>query len=250
VGTQVRLEIGDDGVAVVTLDGPRTLNAFSADVGRDLSAAYRRCDEDDAVRVLVLTGAGRAFCSGADLSPGSDPFARPGDDFSASPVEPPAFRLRPLVVAAVNGPAIGIGFTLALQCDVVLVAEDARLAIPQVRLGMLGDAHSHWTPRRVAGQAAAADLLLTGRPVTGREAADRGIVSRALPAAEVLPAALALARDVAANANPTSVALSKQILWADLDADATADAETRAHRRLMSKPTDDGSSPVTGPKRD
>lgn len=253
MGTQVRLEVGADGVAVITLDGPETLNAFSANVGPDLSAAYRRCDEDDDVRVVVLTGAGRAFCSGADLSPGSDPFAEPGADFSASPVEPPAFRVGRLVVAAVNGPAIGIGLTLALQCDVVLVAEDARLAIPQVRLGMLGDAHSHWTLRRVAGQAAAADLLLTGRPLTGREAADRGIVSRALPAPEVLPAALALARDVAANAHPASVRLSKQILWSDLDADATGHAETAAHRRLMTRPmtnpTAERSSPVTGPKR-
>lgn len=233
MGTEVRLEVGDDGVAVITLDGPDTLNAFSATVGRDLSEAYRRCDADDAVRAVVLTGAGRAFCSGADLSPGNEPFAAPGDGFSASPVDPPAFRVSKLVVAAVNGPAIGIGFTLALQCDVVLVAEDARLAIPQVRLGMLGDAHSHWTLRRVAGQAAAADLLLTGRPISGLEAADRGIVSRALPAAGVLPAALELARDVAANADPAAVALSKQILWSDLGADDTAEAETRAHRQLM-----------------
>jgi enoyl-CoA hydratase/carnithine racemase len=250
VGTQVRLEIGDDGVAVVTLDGPETLNAFSGNVGRDLSAAYRRCDADDDVRVLVVTGAGRAFCSGADLSPGSDPFAPPGEDFSASPVEPPAFRLGKLAVAAVNGPAIGIGLTLALQCDVLVVAEDARLAIPQVRLGMLGDAHSHWTLRRVAGQALAAELLLTGRPIDGREAAARGMAARAVPAAEVLPTALGIAREVAANANPASVALSKQILWSDLDADATADAETRAHRRLMINDTGDGSSPVTRPKRD
>jgi enoyl-CoA hydratase/carnithine racemase len=250
VGTQVRLEVGNDGVAVITLDGPDTLNAFSTNVGRDLSAAYRRCDEDDSVRVVVLTGAGRAFCSGADLSPGSTPFAAPGDDFSASPVDPPAFRLGKLVVAAVNGPAIGIGFTLALQCDVVIVAQEAKLAIPQVRLGMLGDAHSHWTLRRVASQAVAAELLLTGRAVTGREAAERGVVSRALPAPEVLPAALALAREVAANAHPASVALSKQILWSDLDAEATAAAETAAHRHLMTKATADASPPVTGPKRD
>jgi len=249
VGTEVRLEVGD-GVAVITLDGPDTLNAFSATVGRDLSEAYRRCDTDPAVRVVVLTGAGRAFCSGADLSPGSDPFAEPGEDFSSSPVDPPAFRLGTLVVAAVNGPAIGIGLTLALQCDVVVVAEDAKLAIPQVRLGMLGDAHSHWTLRRVAGQAVAAELLLTGRAISGREALERGIVARAVPAAEVLPTALELARDVAAHANPASLTASKQILWSDLDADATAEAETRAHRLLMTKPTADTSSPVTGPKRD
>jgi enoyl-CoA hydratase/carnithine racemase len=208
---------------------------MSAELVAELHAALAAVAADRSCRAVVLTGAGRAFCSGADLSPGSDPFAAPGAEFSASPVDPPAFRVGKLVVAAVNGPAIGIGFTLALQADVVIVAEDARLAVPQVRLGMLGDAHSHWTVRRVAGQAAAADLLLTGRAITGREAAERGIVAHALPGREVLPAALALARDVAAHANPESVALSKQILWSDLDADGTAAAETRAHRRLMSR---------------
>ena len=248
--TEVRLDLGADGVAVVTLDGPHTLNAFSANVGRDLSAAYHRCDQDDGVRVVVLTGAGRAFCSGADLSPGSEPFAPPGPDFSASPVDPPAWRVRKLVVAAVNGPAIGIGFTLALQCDVLIVAEDAKLAIPQVRLGVLGDAGSHATLRRLAGQAVAADLLLTGRPITGRDAAERGIASRALPASDVLAAALELARDVAAHANPASVALSKEILWSGLDLDVAVEAETRAHLELMTEPTGNASPPVTGPKRD
>lgn len=233
--TQVRVDVGADGVAVVTLDGTSTLNAFSAGVGRDLSAAYRRCDADDGVRAIVLTGAGRAFCSGADLSPGSDPFAAPGADFSASPLDPPAFRLGTFVVAAVNGPAIGIGLTLALQCDLLVVAEDAPLAIPQVRLGVLGDAHSHWTLRRVAGQALAAELLLTGRSITGREAAARGVAARAVPAADVLPTALELARDVAAHVDPDSLAASKALLWSDLDADGTAAGETEAHRVLMSR---------------
>lgn len=235
VGTQVRLDVGEEGVAVITLDGPETLNAFSGSVARDLSAAYRRCDGDDHVRAVVVTGAGRAFCSGADLSPGSTPFAEPRADFSASPVDPPAFRVGCFVVAAVNGPAIGIGLTLALQCDLLVVAEDARLAIPQVRLGVLGDAHSHWTLRRVAGQALAAELLLTGRALSGREAAERGMAARAVPSAEVLPTALEIARDVAAHVDPASLAASKSLLWSDLDADAVAAGETAAHRTLMSR---------------
>lgn len=237
MSTQVRLDVGDDGVAVITLDGPKTLNAFTANVGGDLSAAYRRCDEDDAIAVVVLTGAGRAFCSGADLSPGSEPFAAPGPGFSASPVDPPAWQVGKLVVAAVNGPAVGIGFTLALQCDVLVVAEDATLAIPQVRLGVLGDAGSHATLRMAAGQSVAAELLLTGRRITGREAATRGIASRALPASEVLPAALELARDVASHADLEAVALSKAILWSGAGLDATVEAETRAHLRLMGRPS-------------
>lgn len=235
MATAVRLEV-DEGVAVVMLDGPATLNAFTAGTGRDLSAAYAACEADPAVHVIVLTGAGRAFCSGADLSPGSGSFDPPGPAFTASPVRPTAFELSKLVVAAVNGHAIGIGLTLALQADVRIVAEDARLAVPQVRYGVLGDAHSHWTLRRAVGLATAADLLLTGRPITGVEAAARGIATRALPAAEVLPAALDLARDVAAHADPEAVALSKRILWADLDAEGTERAETAAHGRLMGRP--------------
>ncbi|MET3962418.1 enoyl-CoA hydratase/carnithine racemase [Marmoricola sp. OAE513] len=233
--TQVRLDV-TDGVAVVTLDGPARLNAFSSTTGRELSAAYRTCDADDEVKVVVLTGAGRAFCAGADLSPSADSFGAPGDDFSASPVDPPAFGVRKLVVAAVNGSAIGIGLTLALQCDLRIVAADATLAIPQVRFGMIGDGHSHLTLPRIAGRGVAAEMLLTGRSITGAEAFERGIANRAVPADQVLEQALELAHDVAVNASPASIALSKHILWADLDAPDVERRETAAHRVLMAHP--------------
>jgi enoyl-CoA hydratase/carnithine racemase len=233
--TIVTVEI-EDGVAVLTLDGPATLNAFSRSTGAALSAAYARCDADDDVRVVVLTGAGRAFCSGADLSEDAASFAPGTDDFSASPVRPTAWQVRKPVIAAINGAAIGIGFTLALQCDLRYAAANAPLAIPQVRFGMLGDAQSHFTLPRAGGWAAAADLLLTGRRITGAEAERRGIVTRALPADEVLPAALDLAHDLAAHASPAAMALSKAILWGDLDADEVEIAETAAHHVLMRHP--------------
>lgn len=230
--THVELVV-TDGVATVTLNGPDTLNAFSSRTAAELGEAYAACDADDDVRVVVLTGAGRAFCAGADLSPEAASFV-PAEGFSASPIQPPAFAVRKLVIAAVNGHAIGIGLTIALQCDLRFVAADAKLAIPQVRRGMIGDAQSHWTLARIAGAGVAADLLLTGRTIDGAEAARLGIANQALPAAEVLPAALALAQDVAANASPASVALSKQLLWADLSRDEVAERETAAHRVLMS----------------
>ena len=234
--TTVRFDVDDAGVAVLTLDGAERLNAFSGETARQLGAAYRRCDADDAVRAVVLTGAGRAFCAGADMSAAADSFGAAADGFSASPVQPPAWRVRKLVIAAINGPAIGIGLTLALQCDIRLVARDAKLAVPQVRRGMVGDCAVHYTLRHAVGLAVAADVLLTGRTFTGLEAAERGIASRALPAAEVLPAALELARDVAVNANPASVAYSKRLLWADLDPDAVAAEETTVHLKLMGGP--------------
>lgn len=230
--THVELALSD-GVATVTLNGPDTLNAFSSATAGELGAAYAACDADDAVRVVVLTGAGRAFCAGADLSAGAASFAPPPDSFSASPIQPPAFAVRKLVIAAINGHAFGIGLTMALQCDLRFVAQEARLAVPQVRFGMLGDAQSHWTLPRIAGAGVAADLLLTGRTIDGTEAVRLGIANRALPAEQVLEAALALAREVAACASPASVALSKQLLWADLTPDEVASGETAAHHVLM-----------------
>ena len=231
--TVVRTDVDADGVAVLTLDGPDTLNAISGETARELSEAYRACDADDSVRVVVVTGAGRAFSAGADMSSG---FATPDASFTASPFDPSAWGVRKLVIAAVNGHAIGIGLTLALQCDLRFVAADAQLAIPQVRRGVIGDAQSHHTLRRIAGTAVAADLLLTGRTISGLDAASYGIANEALPAAEVLPAAVARARDVALNASPAAIALSKSILWSDLTLEQVGTAETSAHRVLMAHP--------------
>ncbi|WP_445167962.1 enoyl-CoA hydratase/isomerase family protein [Mycolicibacterium sp. Dal123E01] len=236
MSTTVRVDVDSSGVALITLDGPQRLNAFSGETAGQLSAAYRRCDADDAVRAVVVTGAGRAFCAGADMTAQAAVFDSPDEGFSASPVQPPAWRVRKLVIAAINGHAIGIGLTLALQCDIRLVAHDATLAIPQVRRGMVGDCAVHYTLKHAVGLAVAADILLTGRTFSGSEAAGLGIASRAMPADEVLPAALELARDVAVNANPASVAYSKRLLWAQETADAVAAQETTVHLTLMGGP--------------
>ncbi len=234
--TGVRFEVDEYGVALITLDSPDQLNSFSGRTAAELGAAYEECDRDDRIRAVVLTGAGRAFCAGADMSADSGAFDARGEKFSASPVQPPAWKVRKLVIAAINGHAIGIGLTIALQCDLRYVASAAKLAIPQVRRGMLGDAQSHYSLRRIAGTAVAADLLLTGRTIRGTEATELGIASRALPAAKVLGAALETARDVAVNASPASVALSKAILWDELSPEEIAERETAAHHLLMRHP--------------
>ncbi len=227
-----------DGVAVVTLNRPEQLNAFTGPMGDELGRAYASCDADDAVRAVIVTGAGRAFCAGADLEPGGATFAAPGEQFSASPVEPPAWEVRKPVLAAINGHAIGIGLTLAMQCDLRLVAEDAKLGFVHVRRGVIPDAHAHWTVPRAVGHARAADLLLTGRTFSGREAAELGLANRALPAEEVLPATLDIARDIALHTAPMSVALTKRLLWASptLDRDEVGRLETEYHRLLMGAP--------------
>jgi enoyl-CoA hydratase/carnithine racemase len=234
----LRVEIAD-GVAVLTLDRPDQMNAFSGPMAVSLAAAYRECDARDDVRAVILTGAGRAFCVGADMSVGAETFAKRDEpEFSADPVAFPPWNVRKPVIAAVNGHAVGIGLTLAMQCDIRFAAREAKLAFAHVRRGVLPDAHSHWTVPRAIGFARTAELFLTGRHVSGEEAAAMGLVSRALPAAEVLAAALAMARDVAANCAPLSVALSKRLLWecGELSRDEIGRRETAYHHVVMGRP--------------
>lgn len=226
-------------IAVVTLDRPAQKNAFTGAMGDSLGRVYAHCDKEDDIRAVVVTGAGDAFCAGADLGGAGETFAAPGEarEFTASPVQPTAWQVRKPVIAAMNGHAIGIGMTLALHCDLRIMAIGAKYGIVQVRRGVLPDAQSHWTLPRVAGFARAAELLLTGRHFSAEEAVTMGIASRALPADEVLPAALELARDIAENTAPLSVALSKRLLWSDppLSADDAERLETEYHRVLMGR---------------
>jgi enoyl-CoA hydratase/carnithine racemase len=228
-----------DGVALLTFNRPERRNAYTAEMGALLNRAYRRCDDDDAVRAIVLTGAGDAFCAGAEFTGATSPFDAPSADsaFTAAPTDPAAFELRTPVIAAVNGHAIGIGLTIALQADIRIMADDAKYAVAQVRRGVIPDCMSHWTLPHLAGGAVAADILLTGRTFNGAEAVAMGIATRALPAGEVLDHAMAVARDIAVNVAPMSAALSKRLLWDTLIKGyaprQVAELETQLHRRVM-----------------
>jgi enoyl-CoA hydratase/carnithine racemase len=237
VGEALRFEV-DDGIAVITLDRPEVRNAYNAAMGRELDEAYRRCDADDDVRVVVVTGTPPAFCSGADLSAGAGTFAPVAGGFSAAATTMRAWDVGKLVIAAVNGHALGLGLTLALQCDLRILARDARFGVVQVRRGVMGDGYSHWTLPRLAGMGSAAEVLLTGRTFDGDEAARLGLANRVVPNDDVLPTALDLARDVADNTAPVSVALSKRLLWETWrhDAAGVERRETELHRILMAEP--------------
>jgi enoyl-CoA hydratase/carnithine racemase len=229
----------DEGVALITLDRPAQRNAFSGPMAASLGDAYAECDRRDDVRAVVLTGAGAAFCVGADFAAGADTFARRTEaDFSADPIAFPAWQVRKPVIAAINGHAVGIGLTLARQCDIRLVAGDAKLAFAHVRRGVLPDAHSHWTVPRAIGAARTAELFLTGRLFSGADAAAMGLVSRAVPAADVLDDALAMARDIAANCAPLSVALCKRLLCGaqTLSREQIGARETAYHHLVMGQP--------------
>ena len=241
MSSDVAVEV-DAGVAVLTLDRPDQLNAYTAEMGTQLSRAYRDCDDDDDVRAIVITGAGRAFCAGADFSGSASPFDTPADDFSASPIDPAAFELRKPVIAAVNGHAVGIGLTIALQADMRIVADDAKYAVAQVRRGVIPGLH-------VALDAGAADQPGCG----GRGVAHRAHIHRrrgrlrgVSPIARCPPRrystdALAIARDIATNVAPMSAALCKRLLWDSVSHGYSprqvAALETQLHHRVMG--TDD-----------
>jgi enoyl-CoA hydratase/carnithine racemase len=242
--SDVTLEVRER-VAVVVLDRPDRKNAFTGAMGEGLGRIYAHCDRDDEVRVVVVTGAGDAFCAGADLTPAGDTFAAPTDRaddggrraFTSSPVRPTAWEIRKPVIAAMNGHAIGIGMSLAMQCDLRFMATGAKYGFVHNRRGVLPDAHAHWTVPRAVGFARAADLLLSGRHFTAEEAVAMGLAAGALPADDVLPTALEYARDVAVHAAPLSVALSKRILWhqPSLDADECDRLETAYHEVVMGR---------------
>lgn len=204
-----------DGVATVTLNRPEKLNAMTALMGAEMSDAMAEADGDDAVRAVVVTGAGRAFCAGADLGGGTDTKGF-GDSWGG--VDRTFRRLAPQqvrkpVIAAINGAAVGAGLTWPLQCDVRFVADDAKLAFAFVRRGVIPELASHAILPRLIGMEAAFDLLVTGRTFLGAEAAQLGMARAALPAAEVLPAALGFAREIATHSAPVSVAVAKRLLW-------------------------------------
>lgn len=218
----ILLAVDDAGVATLTLNRPEAMNAWNGRMAFEIDRALRRCDADDAVRAVVVTGAGRAFCAGADLGRGGDAFRAPEpNEREREPDRGEAtnalwpFQMKKPVLAAINGHAIGVGITFPMTCDIRYVAEDAKIQFAFVRRGVLPELASHTIVPRVVGLSRAAELLLSGRMITGREAAELGLASRALPQGEVLPAAQAAAREFRLAA-PAAVALSKRLLWEGL----------------------------------
>ena len=201
-----------DGIALVTLNRPKKLNAMTAQMGAEMGDAMAEADADDAVRTVVVTGAGRAFCAGADLGSGSG-FAAGWGGVERTYRRMMPMEVRKPVIAAINGPAVGAGLTWPLQADVRYVASDAKLAFAFVRRGVLPELASHVILPRLAGLARASELLLSGRTFLGDEAVEYGVATRAFPKEEVLTAAMDLGRDIAVNAAPLPVAISKRLIW-------------------------------------
>ncbi|MCP5029495.1 MAG: crotonase [Actinomycetia bacterium] len=224
----------DDGVATITLNRPERMNAWNDTMAAELSLVLDGAEADDGVRVVVLTGAGRAFCAGADLSSGGDTFAETDDvnPHRAGTPETMPWDISKPVVTALNGHAIGVGLTYPMSTDLRFVADDAKLQFAFVRRGIMPELGSLTLLSRIVGRQTASDLLLSGRMFTGADAAVMGLAARSLPAPEVLPAALEWAHDVAANTAPVSVAVTKRLLWQD----SRNDAEAMFERELQLLP--------------
>ncbi|WP_223199426.1 enoyl-CoA hydratase-related protein [Solihabitans fulvus] len=213
----VRYEVGS-GVATITLNRPDRLNAVTPEMGGAVNEALRRAELDPDVRAVVLTGAGRGFCAGADLALFEDDAAALRDATSAEGLRPElALRSHKPVIAAVNGPAAGVGFALMLHCDLRFVAERASLTTSFARLGLVAEYGMGWLLPRIVGVSAAMDLLLSGRRISGTEAVEIGLAQRALPAEEVLPAAWAYAAGLARECSPRSLAAIKAQVYRGLD---------------------------------
>jgi len=224
-----------DGIATITLNRPERLNAYTPIMRRELGAALQHSDDDDAVRVVIVTGAGRGFCAGADMAGSGQMFERAGTQERQAEVRAERadsirpWELRKPIIAAINGAAVGVGITMTLQWDIRLAAESAKIAFSFVRLGLIPEALSTWILPRLIGSSRAAELLYSGRTLSAREACDYGIISRVLPDAELLPAARALAVDIAQHAAPVSVAITKRLLWHHLsvaELEAAEEVET------------------------
>jgi enoyl-CoA hydratase/carnithine racemase len=222
---QITTELADH-VFTITLHRPDRLNAFTPTMGDELRAAFDRADADDEVRAVIVTGAGRGFSAGADLGRGSETFAkREHEDPDSIPRDGGGrltlriFECTKPVIAAINGPAVGIGATMTLPMDVRLASESARIGFVFARRGIVPEACSSWFLPRLVGISRAMEWVATGRVFDAQEALAGGLVRSVHPACELLDAAGGLAREIADNAAPVSVALARMMMWRMLGAE-------------------------------
>ncbi len=255
--TQIRYDVAD-GIATITLDRPDKLNAFTATMMTELIAAFDAVDADDAVRAVIVTGAGRAFCAGADLSAGAATFDydnRPDNPRGGSPVREDGsidyshdavrdgggrvtlriFECLKPVIGAINGPAVGIGATMQLAMDIRVASEAARFGFVFARRGIVPEAASSWFLPRLVGIAQALEWCFSGRVFSASEAFAGGLVQHLVPPEDLIATATALAREIADNSAPVSVALTRQMLWRMLGSPSPWDAHRLDSRAIYSR---------------
>jgi enoyl-CoA hydratase/carnithine racemase len=239
----------EDGVATITLNRPDRLNAFTTQMMLDMIAAFDATDADDAVRVVIVTGAGRGFCAGADLSGGADTFnyaargeaardeTKVGDVYrdGGGRVTLRIFDSLKPVIAAVNGPAVGIGVTMQLAMDIRIASEAARFGFVFARRGIAPEAASSWFLPRLVGISKALEWCYSGRVFPAAEALEGGLVRSVHAPDELLPAARAIAREIVENTAPVSVSLIRQMMWRNLGAAHPMEAHRVDSRAIQAR---------------
>lgn len=236
---ELQLQISD-GIAIITLNRPHANNTLSNAIIDGLGAAYRRCDKDDDVRVVVLTGAGRAFSTGADMSGGGSTFdgSAQNGPVNSCPLSMQAWEVRKPVIAACNGHAVGAGLGLAMQADMRVFALEGKYGFLQSRRGVVADFAIEYVLPRLVGFERAFELLVRAPRLSGDEAQIWGLAGRAVPATDVLETAMGIARDICANCAPLPVGLHKHLLWRSLSSNLhdIASLESRALNHTMTTP--------------
>lgn len=242
----------EEGIATLTMARPASLNAFNPTMMAEMIDAFDRVDGDDAVRAVIVTGEGRAFCAGADLSAGPDGFITDAGDnlvnadgsfnYGASAARDGGgrltlriFRCLKPVIAAINGPAVGIGATMTLPMDIRLASRDARFGFVFVRRGIVPEAASSWFLPRIVGVSQALEWCYSGRVFPAAEAVEGGLVKALYEPEALLPAARALARDFVENSAPVSIALTRQMMWRGLGMSDPMDAHRIDSRAILSR---------------
>jgi len=249
----IKYEVAEQ-ILTITLNRPDKLNAFNGVMLQEMIEALDAADADDGIRAIIVTGAGRGFCAGADLSSGADTFDR---DVRRGPVKRLAngkvdysdaavrdgggqltlriFKCLKPVIAAVNGPAVGIGVTMQLAMDIRIASENARFGFVFSQRGIVPEAASSWFLPRIVGISQALEWCYTGRVFPAQEALSGRLVSKVVPSDELLPTARALAREIAAKTAPVSIALIRQMMWRMLGADDPMEAHKVDSRGIYAR---------------
>lgn len=236
----------EDRVATITLNRPEKLNAFTETMRQELIAAFDAADADDTVRAVIVTGAGRAFCAGADLSAGGKTFDVDAREDRDSPehgqlwrdgggtVSLRIFECQKPVIAAINGPAVGVGVTMTLPMDIRLASTTARFGLVFARRGLVPEACSSWFLPRVVGISRALEWVFSGRVFPAQEALEGGLVREICAPEDLLPRAREIAAEIADNTAPVAVAMARQMLWRMLGADHPMEAHKVDSRGIFS----------------
>ena len=235
-------------IATITLNRPDKLNSFTNRMLKEIIAAFDESDADDNVRAVIVTGSGRAFCAGADLSGGGETFAKGGSDVKAKTgvmrdggglVSLRIFESKKPVIGAINGAAVGVGVTKTLPMDIRLASTSSTFGFVFAKRGIIPEAASSWFLPRIVGISQATEWCFTGRMISADEAKEGRLVRSVHAPEDLLPAARAIAREIAENTAPVSVALSRQMLWRMLGADHPMQAHRVDSRAINSRGASD-----------